>query len=67
MAGQSSAGGPCIYQEPNFPFRATGVAWPHSAEHWRPRHCHRELELNLVTRGRGRFVLDAGEYELERG
>lgn len=57
----------CIYQEPHLPFGALGVAWPHSPEHWRPRHCHRELELNLVTRGRGRFVLDTGVHELGRG
>jgi AraC-like DNA-binding protein len=67
MAGHDSASELCIYQEPNLPFRAAGVAWPHSAEHWRPRHCHRELELNLVTRGRGSFALDSGKHELGRG
>jgi AraC family transcriptional regulator len=67
MVAHDGVGKVCIYQEPNLPFGAAGVAWPHSAEHWRPRHCHRELELNLVTRGRGRFALDTGEYELGRG
>jgi AraC-like DNA-binding protein/quercetin dioxygenase-like cupin family protein len=67
MSPREEAGEVCIYQEPNLPFRAMGVAWPHSAEHWRPRHCHRELELNLVTRGRARFALDSDVYELGPG
>jgi AraC-like DNA-binding protein/quercetin dioxygenase-like cupin family protein len=67
MAVGDEASGICVYQEPHIPFRATGVAWPHSPAHWRPRHCHRELELNLVTSGRGRFALDTGEHELGRG
>lgn len=59
--------GVCVYQVPHIPFRAIGVAWPHSPAHWRPRHRHREPELNVVTSGRGQFALDTGGYELGRG
>src|ERR1700733_5448191 len=31
------------------------------------RHRHAELELNLVTRGRGTYLLGANRYEIHRG
>ena len=45
-----------------------GAVWPHSMPTpIHPRHRHSELELNLVQRGTGRYLVGDRSYELKPG
>lgn len=52
----------------NLPHQANGSLWHYSnrgATH--KRHHHAELELNLVTRGKGTYLLGNRRYQIRRG
>jgi AraC-like DNA-binding protein len=52
----------------NLPSQADGSAWHYrnlGAAH--KRHHHAELELNLVTRGHGTYLLGSRRYQIRRG
>lgn len=45
-----------------------GAVWPHAMPApIHPRHRHAELELNLVLRGTGRYLVEDRSYELKPG
>jgi AraC-like DNA-binding protein len=45
-----------------------GAVWLHASPyHFRQKHRHEELEVNLVTSGTARYLLDDRAYQLEAG
>jgi AraC-like DNA-binding protein len=57
-----------VIEKLSLPRGVSGAVWPHQnvgARH--PVHRHAELELNLVTHGRARYLLGDRRYDLERG
>jgi AraC-like DNA-binding protein len=58
---------PSFFQPPDLPEQAIACAWPHRPQFWRPRHHHAELEINVVTAGRGVVGIGPRRYTIARG
>ncbi len=52
----------------HLPAKLDGMVWPYrSPSRSNRRHHHAELELNLVTRGLGTYLLGNRRYQIRRG
>jgi AraC-like DNA-binding protein len=56
-----------LYQPFPMPWGRRAQAWRHQPSFLRPRHFHREPELNFVVRGRARLAVGEREVELADG
>lgn len=56
-----------LYQPFPMQPRHRGQVWRHHPAYWRPRHFHREPELNFVFRGRARMGVGAHVVEMTAG